>query len=65
MSYKTKINTLITEIVMDECKDKPEIQHFLEMAIEQEMISLSRSRSKKDISRAYEEIVKKCVEVQK
>lgn len=65
MSYKTKINTLITEIVMDECKDKPEIQHFLVMAIEQEMISLGRSRSKKEISRAYEEIVEKCVEEQK
>ncbi len=65
MSYRAEINTLIMKIVLDECKDKPEVQHFLEKAIDREMISHNRSRNNREISLDYMAILQRCMEDQK
>lgn len=65
MSYQAEINTLIMRIILDECKDKPEVQHFLEKAIEREMVSLNRSRNKMVISQDYMAILQRCMEEEK
>lgn len=65
MSYQAEINTLIMRIIQDECKDKPEVQHFLEKAIEREMVSLNRSRNKMVISQDYMAILQRCMEEEK
>ncbi|MDD4437780.1 MAG: hypothetical protein PHS04_07090 [Tissierellia bacterium] len=59
MSLKNEINTLILEIIDDECKSKPEVKMLINKALMREMCSGASKDTALKINQEYDSIVSK------
>ncbi|MFA7030365.1 MAG: hypothetical protein WC179_08830 [Candidatus Cloacimonadaceae bacterium] len=61
MSLKNEINTLITEIIDDECKTNPKVKMLINKALMREMCSGASKDNASKINQEYDSIVSKCL----
>ncbi|MDD3069213.1 MAG: hypothetical protein PHR89_03345 [Bacilli bacterium] len=61
MSLKNEINTLIVEIIDDECKSKPEVKLLINKALMREMSSGASKDNASKINQEYDAIFSKYV----
>jgi hypothetical protein len=61
MSLKNEINSLIIEIINEECKSKPDVKMLINNALMREMCSGASNDNASKINLEYDSIVSKCM----